>query len=204
MWDGLLCGRLRQFGWQSSLLLVLLLLAGLSGCQWTRSLLCGSRESPGFQTVRIDYRFDRPIDWLNRTFDVESDSLPPTATDLDVAAAAPEPGNTSKGVLSIQYPHPTGDRTQAEVALTLVHDTSHSRRRNSETRVMNIARSQLELLIGDLATDGFFDRKSRDDGETELKVEIDRNRTQRSWRFEPRLLDLAHRVISNGEPEAQR
>lgn len=129
--------------------------------------------------------------------------------------------------LAIEYPHPEGKPDFARATLRLSGHVSKPRpvtssdsgrlmtsvpdvfsdtegdlpltsARDDEVWVLDFPRAQLDLLVGDLKTCGFFESQLRPDPGTRLEVVIDRARTAKNWTPEPRLDDFVARVHREG------
>lgn len=129
--------------------------------------------------------------------------------------------------LTIEYPHPNGSTDMALATLRHVPATREAsqhnrrsvrvrtapirkslhaslprvRRDKAEERivgVMDVPKHQLDLLLLDLANNGFFDPQIRPISPAMLSVRIDRGRTAKPWSFDARLDDLVIRTQSSG------
>lgn len=69
---------------------------------------------------------------------------------------------------------------------------------DEEIRVYDFPRQELDVLLEDLASNGFFDEQRRLAGGAHLSVSIDGGTARKSWTPEPRLDDLIMRVCRDG------
>jgi hypothetical protein len=69
---------------------------------------------------------------------------------------------------------------------------------DDEIWVLDFPKQQLDLLLVDLAGNGFFAAQMRNDPGTHLDVQIDRGRTEKAWTPEPRLDHFVARVYREG------
>lgn len=67
-----------------------------------------------------------------------------------------------------------------------------------EIYTLDFARSELDLILPDLACGGYFTNQWRPNGGATLIVQVDRKRFQKDWTPEPRLDDLLTRVSDDG------
>lgn len=174
-------------------------LAVFAGCRAQQRVGVSHTGSPVFDEFRAEYRFAQPGELLGRSFSTDTDSL----TGRAVMPVSWESGY-AEAILLIECPHPSGDASLARATVSLQPDPTSVVSGGSETRVMALPRSCIELLIVDLARSGFFDAQQRSDvagsavERTSLSVRIDRGHTRREWQTDERLLDIAHRTLTEG------
>lgn len=77
-------------------------------------------------------------------------------------------------------------------------DTSIAALHSDEVWVLDFPRSELDLLLADLAQSGFFETQVRETPGTHLDVRIDSGRTTKAWTPEPRFDDFVNRVYAEG------
>jgi hypothetical protein len=115
--------------------------------------------------------------------------------------------NWASAKLSIQYPHPDGNRDLARAILRLSGKPASATDAKSaksdvmaddEIWVLDFPRQQLDLLLGDLAGSGFFEEQQRQEPGTHLDVQVDWGRTRKTWTPEPRLDHFVSRVYNEG------
>ena len=186
----------------------LLISAGLTvatmagGCQSTQKLEVSQSGAPKFGRFRAEYRFEQPDRLLARHFDVDP-KLAESSNDGSHHAGPPEIVTVAAvsalpdARLKIECPHPNGSQDLALLTLTLSERRGRTAIVRQDVRQLSIPRSHIELLISDLAQRGYFDRPS-DKAASQLAVQIDRGKIDRSWGEDPRLLDLAHQTLTAG------
>jgi hypothetical protein len=69
---------------------------------------------------------------------------------------------------------------------------------HKDVRELTVSRTDVELLISELANQGYFDATPDESGTAQLAVQIDRGRTDRAWINDARLLDLARQTLTAG------
>ncbi len=104
--------------------------------------------------------------------------------------AKPRPATTSDGGRLLTAVPDVFSDTNGDLPLASARD--------DEVWVLDFPRAQLDLLVGDLKTCGFFESQLRPDPGTRLEVVIDRARTAKNWTPEPRLDDFVARVHQEG------
>jgi hypothetical protein len=84
----------------------------------------------------------------------------------------------------------------ASLLTTASHTVSTSS--DDEIHTLDIPRHQLDLLLLDLARSGFFSDQQRPSGRVRLYVRVDGGHNLGTWDPEPRLDDIASRVLHDG------
>jgi hypothetical protein len=169
----------------------------LSGCQSAQKLEVTQSGAPKFERFRAEYRFDNADQLLGRSFADTSGDV--GASDIKTVSAVT---SRSDARLNIECPHPRGDTSLALLTLTLSERRGPASTLPRDVRQLSIERSHVELLIGDLANQGFFDKSSDVAGGTQLEVQIDRGKIDRAWQHDARLLDLARQTLTDGNSDA--
>lgn len=177
--------------------------ATMSGCQTPQKLQVTQSGAPKFERFRADYRFEQADRLLVRNFDASSETVAAFEALLHRAdksgiATVAARSTWSIARLELECPHPNGDEDLALLTLTLTNRHGPNAVIHQDARQLTTTRSQIELLIGDLARQGYFDQQSENSGEAQLAVQIDRGRIDRSWVSDARLLDLAHQTLTEG------
>lgn len=67
-----------------------------------------------------------------------------------------------------------------------------------EIWILDIPRSEVDLLLADLSQSGFFSSQARPDRGTYVDVQVDAGRTQKTWTPDSRLDEFVHRVYGQG------
>ncbi len=168
----------------------------MSGCQSTQKLEVTQSGAPKFERFRAEYRFGNADQLLGRSFAETSSGdadVPPVRT---VAAES----SWTEARLDIECPHPAGDASLALLTLTLSDRRGPGAFLHRDTRELTIQRSDVDLLIGSLANDGYFDEQSDIVGGSQLAVQIDHGKVDREWVSDGRLLDLARQTLVDGTP----
>lgn len=189
--------------WQSWCLLIgatITAVAMISGCQTPQRLAVSQSGAPKFERLRAEYRFEQADQLLGRKFEFRADEI-----SEDVAGNSPlrtVSAETSWSVarLTVECPHPGGDASLAMLELTLGNRSGLKSFIRKDVRQMAIPRTDVELLIGDLAKHGYFDETSEGSGNTQLTLQIDQGRIDRSWGNDARLLDFARQTLVDGNP----
>jgi hypothetical protein len=176
-----------------SLIWMIVAVPWLGGCRSPQYLERTESGAVDFQHFHVEYEFDQPIRRLSRGFDAD----PQSVVDSDIEAVAWNEQWT-RARLEIECPHPSGNNDVARVTLTLQAPGPNGRGRREERRFLAIPREQIDLLIFDMAQSGVFDETLSSSGEAQLNVRIDRGRVERSWKYDGRLLDFAHRTLTRG------
>jgi hypothetical protein len=167
----------------------------MSGCQSTQKLEVTQSGAPKFERFRAEYRFGDADQLLGRSFaNVSSDAETPVVQ--TVAAES----SWSEARLNIECPHPAGDPSLALLTLTLSDRRGPGAFLHRDARQLTIERSDVDLLIGSLANDGYFDEPSDIVGGSQLALQIDRGKIDREWVNDARLLDLARQALVDGKP----
>lgn len=165
-----------------------------AGCQATvQRLEVTQSGTPKFEQFRAEYQFEQPDRLLGRHF---ADWNSADASEVRTVSAE---ASWSEARLKIECPHPDGDNTRALLTLTLNERRSVTTFDRQEVRQLTVSRSQVELLISDLAREGYFDELPGEAGNAQLSVQIDRGKISRDWYNDARLLDLAHQTLSDGK-----
>ena len=173
------------------------------GCQTPQKLEVSQSGAPKFERFRAEYRFEQADLLLGRNFETSAndngkiDGGVHDRLRIRMVSAAT---SWSTARLTVECPHPGGDASLALIELTLGDRSGRTSFIRKDVRQLVIQRSDVELLIGDLANQGYFDETSVDSGSTQLTLQIDRGRTERSWINDARLLDLARQALIDGEP----
>ena len=170
-----------------------------SGCQSTQKLEVTQSGAPSFDQFRAEYRFEQADHLLNRSF-AKVDIRELTSTERSELRTVSAATSWSHAKLQIECPHLSGDSSLALLTLTLSDRRGPATLVHKKAMQLTIERSDIELLISDLANNGYFDELSGDYGNAQLKVQIDRGRLDRTWIDDARLLDLARRTLLNGTP----
>ena len=168
----------------------------VSGCQSVQKLEVTQTGAPKFERFQAEYHFKRADQLLGRSFAETSSGdadVPPVQT---VAAES----SWTEARLDIECPHPAGDASLALLTLTLSDRRGPGAFLHRDTRELTIQRSDVDLLIGSLANDGYFDEQSDIVGGSQLAVQIDHGKVDREWVSDGRLLDLARQTLVDGTP----
>jgi hypothetical protein len=182
---------------------VLIVAAMASGCQTTQKLEVSQSGAPTFERFRAEYRFEQADRLLTRSFDSESDNVDQrdarqqNVDNASVRTVAAE-SSSSDARLKLECPHPNGDADLALLTLTSGERRGPSAVVRQDVRQLTVPRSQIELLISDLAQSGYFDQLPGETASAQLAVQIDRGKVDRSWKNDARLLDLAHQTLTRG------
>jgi hypothetical protein len=177
--------------------------AMLSGCQTPQKLQVTQSGVPKFDRFRAEYRFEQADQLLVRNFDASSETVAAfkarqREADKSRIVTVATGSSWSIARLELECPHPNGDEDLALLTLTLSDRHGPNAVMHQDIRQLTTTRSKIELLIGDLARQGYFDQQPGNSGQTQLAVQIDRGRTDRNWVSDARLLDLAHQTLSEG------
>jgi hypothetical protein len=170
------------------------------GCQTPQKLEVSQAGAPKFERFRAEYRFEQADQLLGRNFESDADGTSEDqggSTSLRTVSAET---SWSAARLIVECPHPGGDASLAMLELALGDRSGLRSFVRKDVRQLTISRSDVELLIGDLASQGYFDGTSGDFGSTQLSLEIDRGRIERPWINDARLLDLARQALLDGQP----
>ena len=205
--------------------LIALLPGMFCGCQTVPKHLARKSQAP-FQEVRLVYDLSgqyRDIP-LNRSgIDLVSDEQPATRGPLERWTSArlqnqyPHPegrAEMARATLRLSGHLTTSRKTQPATngSPYLPHvvelpelfsaddgdDFALPSARDDEVWILDFPRQQLDLLMADLKSAGFFDSQLRTDPGTRLEVELDHQKTSKSWTPEPRLDDFIARVHKEG------
>ena len=166
----------------------------VSGCQSTQKLEVTQSGAPKFERFRAEYRFGDADQLLGRSFT----DMPSGADSPTVQTVAAE-SSWSEARLNIECPHPAGDPSLALLTLTLSDRRGPAAFLHRDARQLTIERSDIELLIGSLANDGYFDEPADIVGGSQLAVQIDHGKINREWFNDARLLDLASQALDDGK-----
>lgn len=190
--------------WRSWCLLVgvtMTAVAMTGGCQTPQKLEVSQSGAPKFERFRAEYRFEQADQLLGRNFETSADDNSEIDGGVrDGLRTVSAETSWSTASLTVECPHPGGDASLALIELTLGDRSGRTSFIHKDVRQLVIQRSDVELLIGDLANQGYFDEVSTDSGSTQLTLQIDRGRVERSWINDARLLDLARQALIDGEP----
>jgi hypothetical protein len=183
---------------KSNVIACLILLSAVvpGGCRTAHRLEVTETGAPRYGRVEIDYELQDLPDRNDRSF--LQTIRPVSAASYGGAVAGAAEWSTAR--LSIQYPIPDGHPDFARLRLELkpasaVRATSEPA---AEVRTLDVPKQELDLLIADLAHQGYFGAAARSEGGARLNVSIDQGRAQKTWSSEPRLDDLAERVYREG------
>lgn len=189
--------------WQSWCLLIgatMTAVAMTGGCQTPQKLEVSQSGAPKFERFRAEYHFEQADRLLGRKFE-------PQVYETSEHGAGNSPLRTVSGEtswsaarLTVECPHPGGDASLAMLELTLGNRSGLKSFVRKDVRQLAIPRTDVELLIGDLASHDYFDETFEDFGNTRLTLQIDRGRIERSWINDARLLDLARQALLEGQP----
>lgn len=69
---------------------------------------------------------------------------------------------------------------------------------DDEIWVLDLPKEEVDKLVQQLASRGYFNDQTRPSGDADLHVQIDRGTTQKRWTAEPRLDGLIERVYQDG------
>jgi hypothetical protein len=69
-----------------------------------------------------------------------------------------------------------------------------------ECLVIDMPKYEVDSLLVDLATDGFFDGDGKPDGESHLDVTCNKGQVEKGWKREPRLDDMVDMLKRYGTP----
>ncbi|NQV25895.1 MAG: hypothetical protein HQ518_16165 [Rhodopirellula sp.] len=175
----------------------------LSGCQSPQKLEVTQSGVPKFDRFRAEYHFGQADRRLGRAFDIGAKGVGAESVGNSAVRTAAAESSWSAARLKIECPHPGGDLSLALLTLTLSDRRGATTSLSRDVRQLVISRSQVELLISDLANQGYFDVPDADAGSTQLEVQIDHGRIDRSWIDDARLLDLAHQTLTTGTSTAR-
>ena len=188
--------------WQSWCLLIgaaMTAVAITGGCQTPQKLEVSQSGAPQFERFRAEYHFEQADQLLGRRFESRADEAIESGAGNSPLRTVSAETSWSTARLTVECPHPGGDATLAMLELTLGNRSGLKSFIRKDVRQLSIPRSDVELLIGDLARQGYFDETSADSGNTRLALQIDRGRIERSWINDARLLDLARQALLDGQ-----
>ena len=202
-------------------------LAAFAGCRTTS--VATDSGVPDYEHLQLVYDVNSQYRSLPLTpqLAVGLDSELNLAEELSVDETSLDDGTSQaegwKGVrLQIDYPHPDGFPGLARATLRLTTrpdpvyspidgqpfqnqeaplelDTLSARACDDELWTLDIPRQQLNSLIGELNSSGFFRSQLRPEVGTRLAVKIDgQTPVDRNWTPEPRLDEFVHRVHTAG------
>lgn len=171
-----------------------------SGCQTPQKLEVSQSGAPKFERFRAEYHFEQADQLLGRQFETRADGTSENDTGNGPLRTVSAETSWSAARLTVECPHPGGDASLAMLELTLGNRSGLKSFVRKDVRQLAIPRSDVELLIGDLASQGYFDGTSAESGDTRLALQIDRGRVERSWINDARLLDLARQTLLDGQP----
>ena len=202
-------------------------LAALAGCR-TPSVATDS-GIPDFEHLQLVYDVNSQFRSLPLTSQfvtrLNGESALEDDLELDETPLDPAPSQSEgwKGVrLQIDYPHPDGFPGLARATLRLTTrpepvyspidgqpfqnqetplelDTLSARVCDDELWTLDIPRQQLNALVAELNSNGFFRSQLRPEVGTRLSVQIDgHSRVERNWTPEPQLDEVVHRVHTLG------
>jgi hypothetical protein len=170
------------------------------GCQTPQKLEVSQSGAPKFERFRAEYRFEQADQLLGRSFETGADGTNENGVGNNPLRTVSAETSWSAARLTVECPHPGGDASLAMIELTLGNRSGRKSFVRKDVRQLAIPRSDVELLIGDLASQGYFDETSADSGNTRLTLQIDRGSIERSWINDARLLDLARQTLLDGQP----
>lgn len=177
--------------------LYLAIVAATVGCQTAQRLEVSESGAPMFKRFRAEYCFEQPKQLLGHSFEIDAGS----AAGSGVRTVGSE-SIWPEASLKIECPHPGGDTNLALLTLTLNDLSRGDAIVRKEVRQLSVSRSQVELLISDLARNGYFDESADSDDDSRLTIQIDRGKVDRRWRNDARILDLAHQTLTDGTSAA--
>jgi len=171
-----------------------------SGCQTPQILEVSQSGAPKFERFRAEYHFEQADQLLGRSFETSEHETGDADAGNNPLRTVSAETSWSAARLAVECPHPGGDASLAMLELTLGNRSGLKSFVRQDVRQLAIPRSDVELLIGDLASQSYFDETSADSGNTRLTLQIDRGRIERSWINDARLLDLARQALLDGQP----
>jgi len=170
----------------STITLCLAMLTGL-GCQTTHAVSVGADGAPQYEQAKVVYEVSQK--WIDvgtepsvKLAYAKSHPLKAAIKSRQESRAITEPARPVSR-LTIEYPHPDGNAELAQATLEMPGDDKAFR----EVAVTDIRKSELDLLLVNLANGGAFDSEQRPSGDTQVAVEIDGHGIARRWTNEPRL-----------------
>jgi hypothetical protein len=180
--------------------LALLMLGTSIGCKLPARF--AHTESGALKYERANIVYD--VNGQQRPIPLGATSIKPVGYDQPMQRSDNGEVNWASAKLSIQYPHPDGDRELARAILRLsgkpvsTQITKSDAVAGDEIWVLDFPRQQLDLLLSDLAGSGFFEEQQRQEPGTHLDVQVDWGRTRKPWTPEPRLDHFVARVYNEG------
>ncbi len=189
--------------WQSWCLLIgaaTMAVVMSGGCQSPQKLEVSQSGAPKFERFRAEYHFEQADQLLGRQFETRADGTSENGAGNGTLRTVSAETSWSAGRLTVECPHPGGDASLALIELTLGNRSGLKSFARKDVRQLAIPRSDVELLIGDLASQGYFDETPAESGSTRLSLQIDRGRMERSWINDARLLDLSRQALLDGQP----
>ena len=189
--------------WQCCCLLIGVAMATVAitgGCQTPQKLEVSQSGAAKFERFRAEYRFEQADQLLSRNFETGDNGGGKDGRGRTGLRTVSAETSWATARLTVECPHPGGDASLALLELTLGDRNGLTSFVRKDVRQLAIPRSDVELLIGDLASQGYFDETSGDSGSTQLALQIDRARIERSWINDARLLDLARQALIDGKP----
>ncbi len=171
----------------------------ISGCRTPHRVELTSTGAPSFQTTEIVYELDDPGRILGNesTYAAELVNYAANGT-----GNVPQSGASSSAKLTIRYPSPSGNTDDVRCTLLVTGSAIAGSKANSRTahqvRILDVPKSELDLLLVDLANVGFFDDAKGLGRAAKLTVAIDRGQTTKQWDHVPRLDDFVDRVYREG------
>lgn len=189
--------------WQNWCMLISMTItavAMIGGCQSPQKLEVSQSGAPKFERFRAEYHFEQADQLLGRQFESRADGASEDGAGNNPLRTVSAETSWSAARLTVECPHPGGDASLAMLELTLGDRSGLKSFVRKDVRQLAIPRSDVELLIGDLASQGYFDEPSAESGDSRLALQIDRGRIERSWINDARLLDLARQALLDGQP----
>ena len=183
--------------------LALLVLGTSIGCKLPARFARTDSGALKYERANIVYE----VNGKQRPLPLGSASIKPVGYDHPEPASQNGEINWAAAKLSIQYPHPDGNRDLARAILRLsgkpasATDAKPAKSEavaDDEIWVLDFPRQQLDLLLSDLAGSGFFEEQQRQEPGTHLDVQVDWGRTRKTWTAEPRLDHFVSRVYNEG------
>jgi hypothetical protein len=175
--------------------LLLILLA--AGCRSTHVVPVDSTGAPQYAQLNLVYAVQqRPVDAAAAGWPADSGYVKTHPIKASIASFAGRRSAAREAVTTLRYrivfPHPDG-RTDVGLATLEAADAAGTSEGNVFRTVATteIPRSELDLLLINLANGGVFDTAERRDGSVVLDIGLDDHRISRQWTREPRLDRLA-------------
>lgn len=208
------------------LLLSSLLVAG-EGCRTPQRTVVNLNSSgvPHYDQLRLVY----VVDGSHRMFPLHPAEVSQVSLEeTPVESSAKKAHAWERASLVLQYPHPSGDTSMARATLHLTHRAKSRKKTTSnpfgsgvllqelnslqrlvanpelsapedEIRVLDVSRAQLDDMLVNLSSNGFFDAQERSDSGTAVDLHLDQSHVRKTWVAEPPLERLLTRVYREGK-----